>query len=331
MAAFEAVRLLYPDSSRRTLKNWLSLGRFTVDGAVVKREDALLKKDQILRAQEKFQPPKNAFQLKVLYEDRFLIAVEKPAGLLSVPLEEASRKPHALALLRQSYGTDQIFAVHRIDRETSGLLVFARGKESARRFNDLFAEHDIEREYFALVEGALQTPSGTWESHLKELASFDVVEAFDGKLAVTHFCIHPRPLQKRVRGKYTALQLRLETGRKHQIRVHSANAGHPVLGDKRYGSVENPLKRLCLHAVSLSFVHPFTKASISIRSPLPEEFHRFLEKEPALKFEGSEKSKISNQAEKGKPRFSSSLAAACPRRGGEEKWPHADSKESSCP
>lgn len=269
MTLAEAARLLYPESSRRTLKNWLALGRFSVDGAVLKRENDWVKEGQIVSSQEKFQRPRHAYQLQVVYEDRFLIAVEKPAGLLTVPLDEGLDKPHALGFLRQSYNTDQIFAVHRIDRGTSGLLVFARGKDSARRLNELFEAHDIERHYFALVEGHLKKEEGTWENRLKELPSLDVVESPDGKDAITHFEVIRRS------PKYTYLKLRLETGRKHQIRVQCALAGHPVVGDKRYGSLQNPIRRLCLHASFLSFVHPFTKKHLSFSSPLPKEFNRF--------------------------------------------------------
>ncbi|HSX25667.1 MAG TPA: RluA family pseudouridine synthase [Chlamydiales bacterium] len=261
----EILRKLYPDSSRRTLQTWLKKGRFFIDGERVRREDLIVNEGQTLHSQETFRAPKIK-GLKLLYEDRYFIVIDKPVGLLSVPLDEGKLKRHALGLLREHFETDQIFAVHRIDRETSGVLLFARGKDSERRFKDLFEQHDLKREYFAIVEGRLKDNQGTWTSNLLELPSLRVVESSEGREAITHFSVIRRS------AKYTYLKLQLETGRKHQIRVHCQMAGHPVLGDGRYGAVEDPLKRLCLHACILEFQHPFTKKIVSFTSPLPGIF-----------------------------------------------------------
>lgn len=261
----DALRKLYPDSSRRTLQSWLKNGRFRVDGKVVNRADILLTDGQQIHSKDTFNAPKIS-GLDILYEDRYMIVIDKPTGLLSVPLDEGRTKRHALGLLRDTFDTNEIFAVHRIDRETSGILLFARGKDSEQRFDKLFEQHDIEREYFAIVEGRLKTDKGTWQSNLLELESLRVVDSPDGKLAITHYEV------MRKSAKYTYLKLRLETGRKHQIRVHCQMAGHPVLGDDRYGSIENPLKRMCLHACTLGFKHPFTEKPVKFTSPLPRIF-----------------------------------------------------------
>jgi 23S rRNA pseudouridine1911/1915/1917 synthase len=266
MSAIEALKNLYPDSSRRTLKTWLKVGRFTVDGTPLKREDTLLEEGQTVTAQVTFQPPKIA-GLKIIYEDRYLIAIDKPVGLLSVPLDEGgSVKRHALGLLKEHFQTKGIFPVHRIDRGVSGVLIFSRGKESEEKMKQLFEQHDLRRQYFAIVEGRMKEDAGTWECKLTELPSYDVVQSTDGKDAITHFRVLRRS------PKYTYLELILETGRKHQIRVHCQMAGHPVLGDERYGSVENPIRRLCLHAALLEFVHPFTGKKLSLSSPFPKPF-----------------------------------------------------------
>jgi tRNA pseudouridine32 synthase/23S rRNA pseudouridine746 synthase/23S rRNA pseudouridine1911/1915/1917 synthase len=265
MSALEALRKIYPDSSRRTLQTWLKNGRFQLDGKPLKIENAPLSEGQTITSKETFKPPKVP-GLKILYEDRYMIVIDKPVGLLSVPLDEGKQKRHALGLLRQHCGTDQIFAVHRIDRETSGILLFARGKESEARFDKLFERHDILREYFAIVEGRLELDEGTWKNKLLELPSYHVIDSPEGKDAVTHFSVLRRS------AKYTYLKLKLETGRKHQIRVQCQMAGHPVLGDPRYGSVEDPLKRLCLHACTLGFTHPFTQKEVKFTSPLPPIF-----------------------------------------------------------
>ena len=152
ITALEALRKLYPDSSRRTLQNWLKNGRFRVDGKFLRQENILLTEGQVLTAKETFKASQVP-GLRVLYEDRHCIIIDKPVGLLSVPLDEAQAKRDALGLLRQHRGTEQIFAVHRIDRETSGILLFARGKEAEERFDVLFEQHDILREYYEIVEG----------------------------------------------------------------------------------------------------------------------------------------------------------------------------------
>ena len=265
MPALEALRKLYPESSRRSLQSWLKACRFFVDGKPLRRENETLVTGQVIRSQDHFRPSKIP-GLKVLYQDRYFIVIDKPSGLLSVPLDEGKQSRHALGLLRQTFETNQIFAVHRIDRETSGVLLFARGKESEERFKNMFEKHDLTREYYAIVEGRVQDRSGTWENRLLELPSLHVVVSPEGKDAITHYEVI------RKSAKYTYLKLRLETGRKHQIRVHCQMAGHPVVGDQRYGASENPLKRLCLHACKLEFKHPFTQKSMSFSAPLPGVF-----------------------------------------------------------
>ncbi|HSX14043.1 MAG TPA: RluA family pseudouridine synthase [Chlamydiales bacterium] len=262
----EALRKLYPDSSRRTLQNWLKSGRFSLNGKVLQKENTTLVAGDVLSSQETFRRPRVP-GVPILHEDRYIIAIDKPEGLLSTPLdEEGSNKKHALGILREYYETDQIFAVHRIDRETSGVLLFARGKQSAERLGEMFEAHDLQRRYSAIIEGNLKEDSGTWECPLLELPNLNVVESIDGKLAITHFEVYRRS------AKYTYINLTLETGKKHQIRAHCKRAGHPVVGDKRYGSKEDPLGRLCLHARSIEFVHPFTKKMLYIESPLHKSF-----------------------------------------------------------
>lgn len=267
MKALEALRNIYPDSSRRTIQQWLENGRFQVDGQPLSKENVALTEGQKITSKETFRAPKIP-RVKILYEDRYMIVIDKPEGLLSVPLEGETGIKHALGLLKQFSGTDQIYAVHRIDRETSGVIMFARGKESEFRFKELFEKHDIEREYLAIVEGRMKEQSGTWESNLLELPSYRVIESPEGKTAITHYSVVRRS------SKYTYLKLKLETGRKHQIRVHCQLAGHPVLGDARYSSTESPIRRMCLHACTLGFTHPFTKKAFSITSPVPHVFKK---------------------------------------------------------
>lgn len=273
ISVLDVLKTFYPDSSRRTLQIWLKKGRFQLDGKGIDRENLILQPGQVLTAKNTFKPPK-VQKFDILYEDRYMIVIDKPVGLLSVPLDEGMAKKDALTLLKESFDTDQIFAVHRIDRETSGILLFARGKESENKFDALFEAHDILREYYAIVEGRVEKDQGSWESTLLELPSYHVIESEEGKKAITHYEVMRRS------NKYTYLKLRLETGRKHQIRVHCQRAGHPVVGDLRYHSFENPLKRLCLHACTLGFIHPFTRKKVQFSSPLPKVFQVLGLKQP---------------------------------------------------
>lgn len=270
MSILDALRQLFPHSSRRTIQHWIKGKRFALDGHPIERDTAIAEKGQMLQSIDTFRT-KKAANIKILYEDRYFIATDKPVGLLSVPLDAPSSKRDALGILREFYQTDQILAVHRIDRETSGILLFARGFGSQKKFDLLFEQHDLQREYFAILEGHLPQDRGTWDCTLKELPNFDVVIAHnpeEGKQAITHFEV------LRQSAKYSYVRLMLETGRKHQIRVHCKQAGCPVLGDQRYGAVEDPIHRLCLHSRSIAFVHPFTQQKLSFISPLPFSFKK---------------------------------------------------------
>ncbi len=281
-----ALEEFFPESSRRTRQNWLKGGRILVDNKPELKANLLLNPGQTLSLSAK-ETKQECFGIPILYQDRWLVAIDKPAGLLSVRAENPE-KEDALAKLRIFFRTDGIFPVHRIDRETSGILIFARGKESQERFDRLFADHDLQREYIAVVEGRMSPSSGTWKSSLMELGNYDVVStnSDQGKLAITHYEIYRRSQI------FSFLRLNLETGRKHQIRVHCKDAGHPIVGDHRYGAQTNPLKRLGLHAHALRFLHPFTQKKMEFHSPLPSVFkmlgaHLELIAEPVEKFQFS--------------------------------------------
>lgn len=270
MTLLEALKTFFPDSSRRTLSQWMEYGRVFIDGAPLKKANAPVNKDQVLEIGEKEQTVYYK-GINILYHDRSLIVIDKPSSLLSVASEN-SLEEHALLFLREHFKTAGIYPVHRLDRDTSGVLLFAKGTASQEYFDDLFERHDLTREYIAIVEGHLKEDQGTWKSYLMEKENYDVVttDEKNGRLSITHFEVTRRSK------KFSYLRLRLETGRKHQIRVHCAEAGHPVLGDKRYGSTLNPIGRLGLHAALLKFKHPLTKKEMSFHSPLPRAFAKLI-------------------------------------------------------
>ena len=257
----DALRVFYPESSRRTHLTWIKWGRILVGNQVQTRANAPLLVGQTLELEKK-EHKQLIMGIPILYQDRWLIAIDKPAGLLSVPAEKDSL--NAFHMLKVGMKSPSLLPVHRLDQDTSGVLVFARSKLAEEKMNVLFEKHDLDREYHAIVEGRMSQDSGTWESYLREREDYHVVVTTPemGRKAITHFEVI------RKSKKLTFLKLRLETGRKHQIRVQAAEAGFPIVGDKRYGALLNPYKRLCLHARLLSFIHPFTQKRVTFTSTL---------------------------------------------------------------
>ncbi len=270
LSIVDLVQSFYPEASKTSIKEWIRLGRVSVGGEIVSEfsktfseEDKVsllpLRKEKIVNG------------IKILYEDRSFVAINKPPQMLSVPTENGGN--NALALLRHHYQTSGIFPVHRIDRDTSGLMIFAKGVRAKEQFSLLFEKHDILRYYIAILDGKLQTKKTRFESYLKELESYRVVSVTPktegAKKAVTHIKV----LKESKNFSYVLAQL--ETGRKHQIRVHCAEAGCPVVGDSVYGKRESvSSKKMLLHALSLSFIHPFKKIPMNLRVPIPQYFSR---------------------------------------------------------
>ena len=267
----ERLAELFPDSSRTTLRQMLQGGRVRVNGEVekdAKREvgegDAV---DVASKAVARQLPP----GLAILHEDRDVIVVLKSAGLLTVATER-ERETTAQAYLNAYLGArreERVQVVHRLDRETSGVLVFAKNFHARERLKEQFAEHSVDRLYVAIVEGEMDPPRGTIRSHLFERPDLKMVSVDprpEAKLAITHY----RTID--TGGGYSMLDVRLETGRKNQIRAHLSEAGHPVAGDRMYGATSNPLDRLGLHAKLLGFIHPITGTKLTFTAPLPSSF-----------------------------------------------------------
>src|SRR5438132_2244411 len=210
-----------------------------------------------------------ADRIRVLFEDDAVIVVDKPAGLLTMATE-TERTRTVYALLREAATRkrppERIFIVHRLDREASGMLVFAKTIEAKEKLQDQFKDHSAGRKYVAVVEGRVSPDNFTIRSYLAENAALRVYSTKKkaaGKLAVTHVRVIRANL------KMTLVEVRLETGRKHQIRVHLAERGHPIVGDKAYGSRSNPFRRLALHAIHLEFRHPRTHEVMEFDSLSP--------------------------------------------------------------
>ena len=230
------------------------------------------------------EPPRerSSSAFRIVFEDDVLIVVEKPAGLLTVPTEHGERHTLQSAVdqhVRRGRRGAHAEVIHRLDRETSGLLVFAKDARTARWLKEQFRIRKAEREYIAIVAGRLAVQQGTFESRLattKSLQRYSVDPGEQGETAITHYPVG------QTWGVTTLVRARLETGRRNQIRVHFAEAGHPVLGDDRYEPelARHPLwphSRLALHAATLGFDHPRTGRPLRCASPLPPEITRFVE------------------------------------------------------
>ena len=294
--------------ARSSVKQLLGQRRVKVGNAIQTRHDFMLKAGDIVtvssgRGNSQLTHPK----LRIVYEDDDLIVVNKQPGLLTVAATPGSSETTAYSILR-AYVKKQnaragIYVVHRLDRETSGLLVFARSEELQHYMRQYWRELVTERTYIALTEGVLSPREGkitTWLTEDKRNAVVYSSPVDDGgDIAITNYktlkatTTPPHPssqgresgsrhfssLEGRSGGvTYSLVELHLETGRTNQIRVHLASKGCPVVGDRKYGhgNESSPIDRLCLHAKVLAFIHPVTEKTIRFESPVPKEFNRVL-------------------------------------------------------
>ena len=266
-----------PDRSRTAVKSYLTHRRIRVNEGIVTRFDyRLIPGDVVSFRREVVQNIFRHPMLSIVYEDDYLLVVHKKNGLLSMATDRERTKTayYILSEYVKSKGSgNRIFIVHRLDRETSGLMLFAKSIEVQHRLQQNWNDLVLEREYVAVVSGMLPKLEGTYRSYLAENKAYVVYSVSDsraGELAVTHY----RVLQQ---GRdNTLVALGLETGKKNQIRVHMKDMGCPIVGDKKYGGKISPIHRLALHARSIRFLHPVTNREMSFDTPVPESFYRLL-------------------------------------------------------
>jgi len=263
------LHMLFPGTSGRSLKQWLERGRVRVNGTVVRRGDAPVRPaDRV-----ELGPPPDApipAPLRLVHEDAEILVIDKAPGLLTIA-DLSERERTAYRLLRDWMdGRDagRVFVVHRLDRETSGLLVFARTLKAKDVLQEQFRARTPERVYVARVEGNIRDDTGTLTSRLVEDRSLRVRPSRDtrqGREAITRYRVLAREEGA------TVLELSLVTGRRGQIRAQLAELGHPIVGDRAYGGRRDPLGRVCLHATRLGFVHPDGRR-VAFESPPPSGF-----------------------------------------------------------
>ena len=255
---------------RNDIKNLLKYKNVMVDNKVEIYYAFMLKPGQVVEITSKKQTP-----LEILYEDKDIVVINKPCGLLSeqTGLEKEKTAYHIMKQYLSSR-RENIFLVHRLDQYTSGVLMFVKSKKLYQELTHNWNKYVKVRGYIAIVEGKMKKPRGTIENYLAESKSQNVyITSKDkGKKAITHY------KEIKSNGKYSMLEVYLDTGRKNQIRVHMSSLHHPIIGDHKYGAKTNPIKRLGLHAHELMFVHPFTLEEMRFVCKTPESFEKIFKK-----------------------------------------------------
>ena len=265
---------IMPNRSRNSVKSILTRGQVSVDGTVYTQHNLPLKSGQtigVLGNQEAIR--KTAVSgLSILHEDKDIIVINKEAGVLSIAAndpEEMTAYRQLSDYVKEENPNNRIFVVHRLDRDTSGVMLYAKSEEVQQALQNNWKDNVKERIYTALVEGSVSEEHGTLSSWLTENKAMKVFSSptdNGGQHAITHY--------RKVAGNanYSLLEVELETGRKNQIRVHMQDIGHPVAGDKRYGAESNPIRRLGLHATTLVLVHPTTNKLVRYTAEVPSSF-----------------------------------------------------------
>lgn len=289
MRLIDRLRTHYPEASGRALKQWLTSGRVRVNGVIVRRGDALVAEaDRVVLGVP--AAPAAPLPFSIVHEDDDLVVIDKPAGLLTIATEH-ERERTAYRLLgdhlavrprpwpgrsgpsgpaRTARPVPPVLVVHRLDRETSGLVCFARSVAAKRHLQAQFAARTVARTYVAVVEGIVRQDSGTLAGRLLDRGPGPVRPTRDrrrGREALSQFRVLER------RRDTTLVEICLETGRRGQIRAQLAALGHPIVGDGVYGSRRDPVGRLCLHATRLGFRHPRGPHVVYESAP-PATFHR---------------------------------------------------------
>lgn len=258
--------------SRSKLKATLQGRGIAVNGRMVTQFDYQLKAgDKIIISRHKKQNQFKSRYVKIVYEDRWLVVVEKNIGILSMAAGHSSLNVKSVLddYFLKSRQKCRAHVVHRLDRDTSGLMVYAKDIETEQILEHNWHQIVYDRRYVAVVSGEMEQDNGTIANWLKDNKAYITYSSptdNGGKYAVTHFQVLNRTTE------HSLVEYKLETGRKNQIRVHSADMGHPVCGDVKYGNGDNPLHRLCLHAYMLCFTHPVTGEPMEFSTPIPTAF-----------------------------------------------------------
>ena len=266
----------FANKSRNYVKGILTRGQVWVDGKVCTDYARVLHPGQRVEVLLNNSASQNKMELPIIYEDNDIIVIDKPAGMLSISTDkERDNTAYHIVYnyMKNLTKPGRVFIVHRLDRETSGVMLLAKSEQIQQKLQENWADNVIRRGYIAVVEGKVQTLQGqikSWLKQTKTLLVYSSNKKGDGKSAITNY----QTLQ--ITEKYSLLDISLDTGRKNQIRVHMKDIGHPVVGDKKYGALTNPCGRLGLHASELIVVHPATGEQMRFESATPVAFTKIL-------------------------------------------------------
>ena len=269
---------MFKDQSRTSVKSLLTHRQVAVNNSPTTKYDVPVHigdeiKINFLKGFKEF----NHSRLRIVYEDEFVLVVDKGYGLLSVSTDRVKTKTAYRILsdyVKETDPSNRLFVLHRLDRDTSGLMMFAKKQGIQETMQRSWNEMVLDRRYVAVVEGQLEKEEGEVSSYLCENSAFEVYSTPDesegGQYALTRYKV----LQ--VNKNFSLVELKLATGRKNQIRVHMKDLGHSIIGDRKYGSRCNPLGRLALHASRLRFVHPITRRDMFFETPIPASFQHLV-------------------------------------------------------
>ncbi len=270
-----------PDAKRNDIKKWMKFGHVKVAGSAAHAFDHPIEPGAIveLNLTRPF-PEFRHHRIQIVYEDEHIIVINKGYGLLSVGVQNNKKEENAYDIVRnyikEKDPRNKLFIVHRLDRDTSGLMMFAKSEEAQETLRHNWNNMILERLYVAVLEGYLEQDKGYVKSRLTENSQYVVYSTEnpdEGKVAVTHYRVVERG------NGYTLAEFSLDTGRKNQIRVHAQELGHPITGDKKYGAKRSPLHRLALHARTLRFAHPITRKDMNFETPIPQRFRDAVRKQ----------------------------------------------------
>ena len=269
----DAIYNFKKDLSKKSIKNYIKNKMVIVNNKVVTNSSYLLKdSDTVEICYEKRVIPN--YDLDILYEDEYLIAINKPCGLLSISNDKekiVTAYRMVSDYVKSTSKNNFIFVVHRLDQDTSGILMFCKNEKIRDRLQENWNNVVKKRGYIAIVDGKMNG-NGTFRSFLMEDKKQFVYssKSGNGKEAITHYSIIKN------NSNYSMIQVFIDTGRRNQIRVHLSEHGFPIVGDKKYRCKTNPIKRLCLHANMLEFIHPVSKKIVSIKCDIPNEMKRLI-------------------------------------------------------
>lgn len=268
------LRGCFKAKSRNYVKGILARGQVYIDGKAETHYARELRPGQIVEVRMGAAAAETGPAFPIIYEDDNIVVIDKPHGMLSISTDKESERTayHLITdYVKSRNGASRVFIVHRLDRDTSGVMLFAKNERMKTLLQDEWDELVTRRGYTAVVEG--EPPEGegqivSWLKQTRTLLVYSSDRSGDGKKAVTNYTV----LQSG--GGYSLLDVTLETGRKNQIRVHMSDMGNPVAGDKKYGAKTDPLKRLGLHASELALINPITGEAMVFKSKVPPAFSR---------------------------------------------------------